>query len=66
MAHKKEDSAMEIVSCKPISTEEVRKELGTFLKKRHVREGLSNEDILRLRRLQQSLKLRGPFDKQIT
>ena len=55
MAHREESVSsigpLEILSCEPVSVNVVCKELGVFLKKRQVRDGLSSENIVHLEKL---------------
>ena len=57
MVHRRETSSpvLEILSCEPVSVDVVCKELGVFLKKRQIRDGLSSENIVHLEKLKRGL-----------
>lgn len=51
-----EACVVQVVEDKSISTSQVYKNLSEFLKKKHIQEGLSDDDYARLERIQKALE----------
>lgn len=56
MSNDADSSSMEILHSEPMSNEQVRKDLQSFLKKSHVKEGLSCDLLSQLHELHDSMK----------